>query len=124
MNLTAQPIYQKGQVQDRSKAKPMRRVAKGKKSSSDCPIMKSAEGEPCLADWCNCGGSTETTALRHVRKFKIGATGSKPPNFIGFYGCQVAEDMFATSTKQEWTWRGICQALVLTQMKLVSKGLL
>ncbi len=123
MSLTGRPVYQKGAVADR-KAKPMRRVAKGKRSSSECPIMKSAKGEPCLADWCGCNGSTETTAVRHIRKFKIGGMGCKPPSFMGFYGCQKAEDMFAVSRTQEWTWRGICQALVLTQMRLVEQGLL
>lgn len=102
----------------------MRNVAKGKKSSSDCPIMKSAKNEQCLADWCGCNGSTATTALRHVRKFKIGAMGSKPPSYIGFYGCQRAEDLFALKGEEEWTWEGVCQALVLTQMKLRAKGLL
>lgn len=102
----------------------MRNVAKGKKSSSDCPIMKSAEGEQCLADWCGCNGSTETTAQRHIRKFKIGGTGMKPPNWIGFYGCQRAEDLFALGGEQEWTWEGLMQAMTLTQMKLRAKGLL
>ena len=112
---------------DKAAPKPrtqMRRVAKGKKSSSVCPIMRSAKGEPCLADWCGCGGSTTTTCLRHIRKFKIGGAGQKTPNHIGFYGCQVAEDMFEKSKDQQWTWRGVCQALVLTQMRLLSKGLM
>ena len=102
--------------------KGMRRVAKGKKSSSECPIMKSAEGQPCLADWCGCNGSTDTTAMRHIRKFKIGGMGQKPPNYIAFYGCDTAERMFENSKDQEWTWRGIMQAMVLTQMKLREKG--
>lgn len=123
MNLTGRAPYQKGQPAPRKEKKRMRRVAEGKKSSSDCPIMKSAEGEPCLADWCGCNGSTETTAMRHIRKFKIGGMGSKPPNFIAFYGCDKAERMFESS-QNGWTWRGMCQALVLTQMRLVAKGLL
>lgn len=102
----------------------MRRTAKGKKASSDCPFMKSAKGEQCLADWCGCGGSTETTALRHIRKFKIGGMGGKPPNYMGFYGCDQAERMFENNKDQPWTWRGVCQALVLTQMKMRAKGLL
>ena len=59
--------------------KQMRRVAKGKKDSSDCPIMRSAEGEPCLADWCGCNGSTDTTCMRHIRKFGIAGMGLMPP---------------------------------------------
>jgi len=102
--------------------KGMRRVAKGKKSSSECPIMKSAKGQPCLADWCGCNGSTDTTNMRHIRKFKIGGMGQKSPNYIAFYGCDVAERMFENSKDQEWTWRGIMQAMVLTQMKLREKG--
>ncbi len=124
MNLTRQPIYVKTGKQTKQPRKQMRRVAKGSVSSSECPIMASAKNEPCLADWCDCGGSSETTALRHVRKFKIGAMGMKPPNFIGFYGCQRSEDLFATRSQEHWTWRGVCQAMVLTQMKLVKKGLL
>lgn len=124
MNLTGRPIYQKGQATPKKTPKRMRRVAKGKKASSDCPIMESAKDEQCFADWCGCNGSTETTAMRHIRKFKIGGTGMKPPNYIGFYGCQRSEDMFAISTKQEWTWKGLCEALILTQMKLRAKGLL
>ena len=104
------------------KRKPMRRTAKGKKSSSDCPIMKSARNEPCLADWCDCYGSTDTTSMRHIRKGKIGGMGMKPPNWIGFYGCQRAEDMFALHGG--WTWEGLTLALILTQMKLRAKGLL
>ena len=104
--------------------KGLRKVAKGKKSSSDCLIMKSAENQPCLADWCGCGGSIETTAMRHVRKFKIAGTGQKPPNYIAFYGCQRAEDMFALGGEQGWTWEGLMQAVVLTQMKLHRAGLL
>lgn len=106
------------------KSKGMRNVAKGKKPSSACPIMKSAKGEQCLCDWCGCGGSTETTAMRHVRKFKIGAMGSKPPNFIAFYGCQKAEDIFALKSSSKWTWEGLAQAMILTQMKLIKKGLI
>ena len=102
----------------------LHRVAAGKKSSSDCPIMRSAKGEACLADWCGCGGSNETTAMRHIRKFKIGALGSKPPNFIAFYGCLKAEQMFERGIRDGVTWEGVCQALVLTQMKLHAKGLL
>ncbi len=124
MNLTGQAIHQKGQKPAKAPRKRMRNVAEGKKSSSDCPVMRSAEKEPCLADWCGCGGSTETTAMRHVRKFKIGGTGCKPPNFIAFYGCQVAEDIFALRSEDDWTWEGLCQAVILTQMRLVSKGLL
>ena len=101
----------------------MRRVAKGKKSSSDCPIMKSAENEPCLADWCGCNGSADTTCLRHVRKFNIAGAGMKGPNMIGFYGCALSERMFEGSKDQHWTWRGVMQATVLTQMKLLAKGL-
>lgn len=104
------------------KRKHMKAVAPGKKSSSDCPIMRSAKDEACLADWCGCGGSTETTALRHVRKFGIGGMGSKPPNFIGFYGCQKAEDIFALGYG-EWSWMGLCGAMILTQAKLAQKGL-
>ncbi|MEN8658303.1 MAG: nuclease domain-containing protein [Marivita sp.] len=107
-----------------AKPRQMRRVAKGKKSSSDCPIMKSAKGESCLADWCGCGGSTETTAMRHVRKFNVAGMGQKPPNYIAFYGCQKAEDLFALKGEQEWTWEGLMRAVVLTQMKLRAKGLL
>lgn len=104
--------------------KHMRRVAKGKKSSSDCPIMKSAKDEQCLADWCGCGGSTDTTCMRHVRKFAVGGMGIKPPNWMGFYGCQRAEDIFALKGEQGWTWEGLMQAVFLTQMKLRAKGLL
>ncbi|MEO9648789.1 MAG: hypothetical protein ABJ360_22385 [Roseobacter sp.] len=102
----------------------MRRVAAGKKSSSDCPIMKSAKGEPCLADWCGCGGSTNTTNMRHIRKFKIAGMGEKPPSYIAFYGCQLAEDIFALKGEQGWTWEGLMTAFVLTQMRLRAKGLL
>lgn len=118
------PLGLKPEKPAKSPRKGMRSVAKGKKSSSDCPIMKSAEGEPCLADWCGCNGSTDTTCMRHIRKFNIAGAGQKGPNFIGFYGCDVAERMFENSKDQEWTWRGICQALVLTQMRLRAKGLL
>ena len=104
--------------------KGMRNVAKGKKPSSDCPLMKSAKGEQCLADWCGCNGSSETTALRHIRKFKIAGAGQKPPNYIGFYGCQEAERLFENNRDTPWTWEGVCQALVLTQMKMRAKGLL
>lgn len=102
----------------------MRRVAKGKKSSSDCPMMKSAKGEACLADWCDCGMSTDTTCLRHVRKFGIGGTGMKPPAFIGFYGCQRAEDIFALKGGDGWEWEGLTRAILLTQMRMHAKGLL
>lgn len=125
MNIGGRPPL--GLKPDKTESKPrqgMRRVAKGKKASSDCPIMQSAKDQPCLADWCGCGGSTDTTAMRHIRKFAIGAMASKPPNYIAFYGCQRAEDMFAVSGKQEWTWRGVCQAMILTQMILRGKGLL
>ena len=122
--MTRTPFVTKAPNWSNTAKKPMRRVAKGKKSSSDCPIMKSAEGQPCLADWCGCGGSTDTTCLRHIRKFKIGGMGMKPPNFMGFYGCATAERMFEGSKDQEWTWRGICQALILTQMILHEKGLM
>jgi hypothetical protein len=116
------PLGLKGQKE--APRKFMRRVAKGKKSSSDCPIMRSAKGEACLADWCGCNGSTETTAMRHIRKFKIGGMASKPPNYIGFYGCQVAEDIFALKGEQGWTWEGLLRAMVLTQMKLRAKELM
>jgi len=125
MNIGGRPPL--GLKPDKTESKPrqgMRRVAKGKKASSNCPIMQSAKAQPCLADWCGCGGSTDTTAMRHIRKFAIGAMASKPPNYIAFYGCQRAEDMFAVSGKQEWTWRGVCQAMILTQMILRGKGLL
>lgn len=102
----------------------LRPVAKGKKSSSDCPIMRSAKGEACLADWCDCGGSTDTTAMRHLRKFKIAGMGQKPPNFIAFYGCAEAERLFENNRDTPWTWEGVCRALVLTQMKLRDKGLI
>ncbi|MEL7281318.1 MAG: nuclease domain-containing protein [Pseudomonadota bacterium] len=101
----------------------LRRVATGKKSSSDCPIMKAAKGQPCLADWCGCNGSTETTAMRHIRKFNIAGMGQKPPNYIAFFGCQVAEDMFEKQ-RTGWEWSGVMQAMVLTQMKLRAMGLL
>lgn len=122
--VTGRPPYQKGQKQAKPAPKPMRNVALGKKSSSDCPIMKSAEKEPCLADWCGCNGSTETTAMRHIRKFKIAGMGQKPPNYIAFYGCQRAENMFALKSEGSWTWRGVAEAMVLTQMRLREKGLL
>ena len=86
--------------------------------------MKSAKDQPCLSDWCGCNGSTDTTAVRHIRKFAIGGTGCKPHNFIGFYGCQIAEDMFALKGDPHWTWRGVCQAMILTQMILTRKGLI
>lgn len=113
-----------GQKTPRARSKGLHRVAEGKKSSSDCPIMRSAKGEACLADWCGCGGSNDTTAMRHVRKFKIAGAGEKPPNFIAFYGCDKAERMFERGVCNGVTWEGVCQALVLTQMKLVRKGLL
>lgn len=125
MNICGRPPYQKGQ---KKPAKPprqqMRRTAKGKKASHDDPIMRSARGEPCLADWCGCGGSTETTHVRHIRKFAIAGTGQKPPNFIAFYGCDVAERAFENTAKPTWTWRGLTQAMILTQIKLLKKGLL
>ena len=114
----------KGQPVAKAKRKPMRRVAKGKKSSSDCPIMRSAEGEQCLADWCGCGGSTDTTCLRHIRKFGAGGAGMKPPPFIGFYGCFEAERLWENNKDQPWGWDGVMQAMVLTQLKLYQKGLL
>lgn len=101
----------------------MRNTAKGKKSSSDCPIMRSAKGEACLADWCGCNGSTDTTAMRHIRKFNIAGAAMKGPNMIGWYGCQKSEHMFEGNAKQEWTWEGLCEALILTLMKLLAKGL-
>ena len=115
------PLGLKPDKGDKEPRKQMRRVAKGKKSSSDCPMMKSAKDQPCLADWCGCNGSTGTTAMRHIRKFGIGGTGKKPPNYIAFYGCQRAEDIFALGSV-EWTWKGLMQAMVLTQMILRSKG--
>lgn len=117
------PLGLKPDKSDKEPRKGMRRVAKGKKASSDCPIMKSANGQPCLADWCGCGGSTATTHVRHIRKFGIGAMGKKPPNYISFYGCQRAEDVFALGSG-EWSWQGLMQAMVLTQMILRGKGLL
>lgn len=104
--------------------KGIRRVAKGKKSSSDCPMMKAANGQPCLADWCGCRGSTETTAMRHIRKFGIGGMGKKPPNYIAFFGCQRAEDLFALKGEEEWTWEGLMRAMIRTQLVLRGKGLL
>lgn len=115
------PLGLKPDKVNKEPRKQMRRAAKGKKSSSDCPMMKSAKDQPCLADWCKCGGSTDTTSMRHIRKFGIGGTGKKPPNYIAFYGCQRAEDIFALGSG-EWTWRGLMQAMVLTQMILRSKG--
>jgi len=121
---TKGPMGLKPDRQAKSPRKYMRTTAKGKKSSSDCPIMRSANGQPCLADWCGCNGSTETTCLRHVRKFAIAGAAEKPPNFMGFYGCDVAERTFENSKDQHWTWRGICQAMMLTQAILYRKGLI
>lgn len=102
----------------------MRNVAQGKKASSDCQIMRSAKGEQCLADWCGCNGSTDTTCVRHIRKFGAGGAGMKPPNFIGFYGCFEAERLWENNKDQPWSWDGVMQAMVLTQLKLYHKGLL
>ena len=56
--------------------------------------------------------------------FNVAGMGQKPPNYIAFYGCQKAEDLFALKGEQEWTWEGLMRAVVLTQMKLRAKGLL
>lgn len=117
-------LFPKPTKTPKAKPKPMRNVAKGKKSSSDCPIMRSAKDEQCLADWCGCGGSTETTCLRHIRKFGAGGAGMKPPPFIGFYGCAEAERLWENNKDKVWTWQGLARALILTQMKLHRKGLL
>jgi hypothetical protein len=107
-----------------TKRKPgLHAVAAGKRSSSDSAIMRSAKGEACLADWCGCGGSNDTTVLCHVRKFGIGGMGMKPPNWLGFYGCAEAHRIF-DSNGPEWSWEGLFRAVALTQMKLKAKGLI
>ncbi len=120
MNLTGRPIYQKT---PRTRSKGLHRVAEGKRASSNDAIMRSAKGEVCLADWCGCGGSTETTVICHVRKFGIGGTSCKPPNWLGFYGCAEAHRIF-DSNGLEWSWEGLMRAVLLTQMKLYRKGLI
>lgn len=118
------PLGLKGDKPAKAERKPMRRTAQGKRASHDDAIMRSARDEPCLADWCGCGGSTETTHIRHIRKFGIAGTAQKPPNLIAFYGCDAAERAFENTAKPTWTWQGLMQAMVLTQMKLIKKGLL
>ena len=114
MNLTGRPIYQKGQ----------RKEKRPPKVYESDRIRKSARGEACVCDWCNCGGSTDTTVFCHVRKFGTGGMGMKPPDFIGFYGCAEAHRMFDHSKDIDWSWEGVMRAVVLTQIKLNQKGLL
>ena len=112
MNLTGRAIYQK------SAAKPV----KAPKVDRSGKIMRSAKGKPCTASWCNCGGSTETTVHCHVRKFGIGGTGYKPPDFIGFRGCALAHRMFDEGS--DWDWESVCRAMIQTQIELSKAGLL
>lgn len=113
-----------GMKPERTRKPGLRPVARGKRASNDCPIMRSAKGEACLADWCGCGGSNDTTVLCHVRKFGIGGMGMKPPNWIGFYGCAKAHQMFDHEKDAAWSWEGVMRAVILTQMKLRAKGLI
>ena len=114
MNITGRPIYPKGQPKGRKKETAYRSEK----------IMQSAKDQPCTADWCSCGGSTETTVLCHVRKFGIGGMGIKPPDFIGFYGCATAHRMFDQGSDASWSWEGVCRAMIQTQIHLNQKGLL
>lgn len=114
MNLTGRPIYQKG--------KP--KAPKPEKAYRSKKITASARGQPCTADWCGCGGSTETTVFCHVRKFGIAGTGFKPPDFIGFYGCAEAHRMFDHEKDMSWSWEGVMRAMILTQISLNQRGLL
>jgi len=50
--------------------------------------------------------------------------GMKPPDFLGFYGCAKAHEMFDHSKDTAWSWEGVMRAVVLTQIKLNQKGLL
>jgi hypothetical protein len=113
-NLTNRPIYEKA----------ARKPAKAPKVTQSERIKKSAKGQQCRADWCECGGSTDTTVFCHVRKFGIAGTGIKPPDFIGFYGCAKAHQMFDQSKDAQWSWEGVMRAVVLTQIHLNKKGLL
>lgn len=113
-NLTQRPIYQKGQPKPKKAPKVYRSER----------ITKSAKGKACTADWCGCGGSTETTVFCHVRKFGIAGTGFKPPDFIGFYGCALAHHMFDHAKDAAWSWEGVVRAMIQTQIQLNQSGLL
>ena len=101
------------------KRKPMRRTAKGKKSSSDCPIMKSARNEPCTMrmPWCNHDPST--TVFCHIRAFGSGGMGSKPINLHGWYGCSDCHQR-----EKEAGWDDVLRALMETLRILLIKGLI
>ena len=114
MNLTGRPIYQKGQDKPRKPVKVYR----------SSKVMQSAKGQRCTADWCGCGGTTDTTVLCHVRKFGIGGMGIKPTDFIGFYGCEKAHRMFDQGPDVNWSWEGVCRSVIQTQIQLNQKGIL
>lgn len=111
-NLLGQTPFQKGQ----RKAPPPPRADRSDK------IRASAQGQPCQADWCGCGGSTETTVFCHTRKFGLAGMAQKPPDFLGFYGCHKAHQMFDEG--DQWSWEGMARAVFKTQIILNRIGLL
>ncbi len=70
MNLTGQPIHQKG-------AKPIKAPA----------LRNAARDESCTLRLPGCNGDTATTVLCHIRLFGWGGMSGKPHDFLACYGC-------------------------------------
>ena len=92
MNLTKQPIFQKGQAAPKAPPKPMRKKAPAKPANDRGPFFSQtlrdfAEGKECQmkSEWC-CGDPSKVV-LCHSRRRAGAGTSQKPHDFWGYHGC-------------------------------------
>ena len=106
MNLTGQPIYQKGQKP--VKSKPMRNAARDK----DCTLRLDG-----------CRNDRATVVLCHLRMFGAAGMGQKPHDAIAVYGCASCHARLdRADTSGTWGYEDVLRALIHTLGDQIASG--
>ncbi len=97
MNLTGQPIRQKGAVTKKAK-----------------PLRQAARDQQCTLRLECCNGDPSTVVLHHIRMFGWGGMAEKPADYLGVFACSACHD--AMHRAGEWGFEDLLRGLGETLM--------
>ncbi len=84
-------------------SKPMRQVSKKRQAEGQTaaikakpkrltPAQANAEGKPCQLQLPGCRCDPIYTVLCHARRFGWGGMSVKPPDYLGYFGCDLCHE--------------------------------
>jgi len=90
-------------------------------------VRDSARGEDCTLRLPCCNHDPSTTVFAHLRVFGLAGMAQKPGDNAGVYACACCHDAIDRrngSTAGLWGFEDLLRALLITQSRLIAKGLM